>query len=304
MMRGCMTAMVTPFDSRHRVDYRAIRRLVEFQIGASVSGLVPLGTTGESPTVSDEERRRIIGAVVDAAAGKVPVIAGTGSNSTEKTIHYTREAERLGSDAALIVAPYYNKPSQEGIYRHFKAVSAASRLPVIVYNIAGRTGVNIETATLARIARLDNVIGVKEASGSITQMMDVISSVPPEFTVLSGDDSFAMPLISLGGCGVISVASNLLPRRMVEMTDAVLSGETGKARRLHYELLPLFKAAFIEPNPAPIKAAMALSGMYVGGVRSPLCEMEQRNLVRPRKVLSRYPELGKGRAGARRSDKV
>ncbi len=285
---GCMTAMVTPFDRKLEVDYEGLRENVKLQIEGGVSGLVPLGTTGESPTINDEERKMIIQNVVSEAAGKVPVIVGTGTNSTEKTVKYTKEAEKLGADAALVVSPYYNKPSQEGLYKHFEAVANATTLPLIIYNIAGRTGINIETSTLERLSRLDNIIGVKESSGSIVQIMEVISQLPEEFVVLSGDDNFTLPLIAMGGRGTISVASNLFPKMVSEMVGSALSGDHGKAKKLHYALLPLFKAIFIETNPVPIKTAMNILGMHAGGVRLPLCELQPQNAERLKSVLSKY----------------
>ena len=288
---GCITAMITPFNKKLQVDYNGLRELVKFQIGSGISGLAPLGTTGEAPTIDDEERKGIIETVVDEAEGKVPVIVGTGSNSTEKTVKYTKEAERLGAEAALVVTPYYNRPSQEGIYHHFKALSEATRLPIIVYNIPSRTGVNIETETMVRIAKLDNVMGVKESSKNMQQMMDVINSMPNGFSVLSGDDNYTLPLIALGGHGAISVVSNLLPSRVSEMVRNALSGNMELARKLHYELMPIFKGAFIEPNPAPIKAAMNIAGMPAGSVRAPLCSMEAKNIERLKSAIGRYSEL-------------
>ncbi len=290
-LEGCMTAMVTPFDSGMEVDYEGLRANVRFQIDNGVRALVPLGTTGESPTIRDGERKKIIEAVVAEARGRVPVIVGTGTNSTHSTMEHTKEAENLGADAALVVSPYYNKPTQEGLYRHFEAVSKSARIPIIIYNIQGRTGVNIETPTLMRLAKLHNVAGVKEASGSVAQMMDVIDQKPKEFAVLSGDDNLTLPLIGMGGKGVISVVSNLLPRRVSGMVDAALLGDMEMARRMHYELMPIFKGAFVETNPIPIKAAMQLSGMPSGDLRLPLCGLQQQNLDKLRQVLLKYKEL-------------
>ena len=288
---GCLTAMVTPFDENLEVDYDGLRQNVRFQIENDISGLVPLGTTGESPTIHEDEREQIISAVIDEANGKVPIIIGTGTNSTEKTIQHTRQAKDLGADAALIVSPYYNKPTQEGLYWHFKAVNDAVDMPIIVYNIQGRTGVNIETPTLLRISELENVAGVKEASGSISQMMDVISQLPKDFIVLSGDDNMTLPLIALGGRGVISVVSNLFPRMVSDMVGFALNRELDKARDLHYILMPIFKGAFIETNPIPIKAAMTLAGMPAGKCRLPLCDMSQQNLGKLKDVLNKYQEI-------------
>jgi len=285
-----MTAMVTPFDQKGNVNYDGLEENTKYQIKNGISGLVPLGTTGESPTITTEERKEIIEAVINAA-GKIPVIPGTGTNSTEKTIKYSKEAEKLGADAVLIVSPYYNKPSQEGLFRHFKAVNDAIDIPVIVYNIQSRTGVNIETSTLARMTKLKNIAAVKEASGSIAQMMDVINQMPEDFTVLSGDDNMTLPLIAAGGKGVISVVSNLLPRMVSDMVAAALKGDNEKARKINYKLLPIFKAAFIETNPVPIKTAMRWAGMPSGHCRLPLCDMLPENEEKLKNVLKKYQEI-------------
>ena len=290
MFKGCLTAMVTPFDQKGNVDYDGLEENIKFQIKNGISGLVPLGTTGESPTITIEERKEIIEAVVNSA-GKIPVVPGTGSNSTEKTIKYRKEAEKLGADAVLIVSPYYNKPSQEGLFKHFKAVDDAINIPIIIYNIQSRTGVNIETPTLARMAKLKNIAGVKEASGSMAQMMDVINQLPEDFTVLSGDDNMTLPLIAVGGRGVISVVSNLFPKLVSDMTNYALKGENEKARKLNYKLLPIFKAAFIETNPAPIKTAMRWAGMPAGHCRLPLCNMLPENEEKLKNVLKKYQEI-------------
>ena len=286
-----MTAIITPFNKKLEVDYEGLKSNIKFQIENGVSGLVPLGTTGESPTISDEEREKILATTINAADGKVPVIAGVGTNSTSHTIEYARQAEDLGADALLVVSPYYNKPTQEGLYRHYEAVSKAVNIPIVVYNIQSRTGVNIETKTLARMAALPNMAAVKEASGSMQQISDVIDSMPKEFTVLSGDDNMTLPLISAGGSGVISVVSNLLPKRLSSMVGAALSSKMDVARVMQHELLPVFKAAFIETNPVPIKTAMSLCGMPSGGVRLPLCEMSSENSKYLAKVISMYMEL-------------
>ena len=285
-----MTAMVTPFDQKGNVNYDGLEENTKYQIKNGISGLVPLGTTGESPTITTEERKEIIEAVINAA-GKIPVIPGTGTNSTEKTIKYSKEAEKLGADAVLIVSPYYNKPSQEGLFRHFKAVNDAIDIPVIVYNIQSRTGVNIETSTLARMTKLKNIAAVKEASGSIAQMMDVINQMPEDFAVLSGDDNMTLPLIAAGGRGVISVVSNLLPRMVSDMVAAALKGDNEKARKINYKLLPIFKAAFIETNPVPIKTAMRWAGMPSGHCRLPLCDMLPENEEKLKNVLKKYQEI-------------
>ncbi|MBI2134007.1 4-hydroxy-tetrahydrodipicolinate synthase [Candidatus Woesearchaeota archaeon] len=287
---GCITAMITPMNEDGSVDYEGLAKNTEFQIKNGISGLVPLGTTGESPTIHDDERDRIIKTVVEACNGQVPVIVGTGTNSTEKTIKYTKQAKILGADAALIVSPYYNKPTQEGLYQHFITAATAANMPVIVYNIMGRTGVNIETPTLKRIAEHKNIIAVKEASGNMSQMMDVLNELPADFTVLSGDDNITLPLMCLGGRGVISVISNLLPSKVSRMTAMALEGDYEAARQVHFELLPIFKAAFIETNPMPIKTAMSMAGMPSGPCRLPLCKMMPQNEEKLRKVVEKYME--------------
>lgn len=286
MFKGAITAIVTPFKENGELDEESLRRLVEFQIENGIDGIVPCGTTGESPTLDYEEHQRVIEIVIDAAKGKVPVIAGTGSNSAKEAIEITKHAADAGADASLQVCPYYNKPTQEGLYRHFSAIANSVDIPIIVYNIQGRTGVNMETQTLARLAKEhSSIIGVKEASGNIAQMMDVISTLPKEFVVLSGDDNLTLPLMVLGGKGVISVASNIAPKEMHNMTEYALNGDFEKARKLHYELLPLFKGIFIETNPIPIKAALAMKGLVKETYRLPLCEMKAENREKLRQVL-------------------
>ena len=282
---GAITAMVTPFSQNGEVDYGGLRNNVRFQIKEGISGLLPLGTTGETPTLSAEEKEKVAKAVIEEAGGKVPVLVGTGSYSTKTTIEQTKKAKELGADAALIVSPYYNKPTQEGLYLHFKSVAESVDIPIIIYNIQGRTGVNIETGTLLRLSSIKNIIGVKEASGNINQMMDVINQLPKDFVVLSGDDSLTLPLMSLGGRGVISVVSNLLPKKVSRMVELYLEGKTEEAKKLHYELLPLFRAAFIETNPMPIKAAMSICGMPAGKCRLPLCDLQPQNEEKLKNVL-------------------
>jgi 4-hydroxy-tetrahydrodipicolinate synthase len=266
----------------------ALRENVRFQIENGVHGLVPLGTTGESPTIREEERKLIIKAVVDEVNSKIPVIVGTGTYSTEEAVRLSKEAQDLGADGLLVVAPYYNKPTQEGLYLHFKAISEAVDLPIIVYNIPGRTGVNVEVQTLVRLSQFDNIVAVKEASGNLAQVMDIIEALGDRITVLSGDDNLTLPIMALGGKGVISVISNLLPKPMVEFVEAALKGDFKKAKELHYHLLPLFKAAFIETNPIPIKTMMNLVGMKAGPCRLPLCNMQPHNLEKVKKIFLRY----------------
>jgi 4-hydroxy-tetrahydrodipicolinate synthase len=277
MYEGVFTALVTPFTEEGKIDEQALRRLVDFQIEEGIDGLVPVGTTGESPTLGAEETEAVIRITVEQARGRVPVIAGAGSNSTDKAIHLAAAAKKLGATASLQVAPYYNKPTAEGFYRHFTAIADAVDLPMVVYNIPGRTGKNIENSTMLRLAGHRNIVAVKEASGDVSQMMNLIAQKPAAFAVLSGDDNLAFPLIALGGKGVISVASNLVPGRMKEMVSAALQGKWDKARELHYKLLPLFKAIFIETNPIPIKAALAMKGLMKEVYRLPMCPLAEEN---------------------------
>jgi len=271
MISGVMTALATPFKENGALDMEALDRLVDFQIDNGINALVPMGTTGESPTVSHDENMEVVERVIRRSEGKVPVIAGTGSNSTDEAIRMTRIAKSLGAFASLQVAPYYNKPTQEGLYRHYISIADAIDIPIVVYNIRGRTGVNIETPTLLRMAAHPNIIAVKEASGDLGQMMDVIDSKPKDFVVLSGDDNMAVPLTLMGAAGVISVASNIIPKHMCEMIDAARAGQVEKARTMHFELLPLFKSLFLETNPIPIKFCMAQLGMIEMAWRLPLC---------------------------------
>jgi 4-hydroxy-tetrahydrodipicolinate synthase len=276
-LEGVYTALVTPMSGNGDVDEKALRRLVDFQIEGGVSGLVPVGTTGESPTLTGEECKRVIAIVVEQARGRVPVIAGAGSNCTSEAIEYTRDAKEVGADASLQVAPYYNKPTSEGFIRHFSAIADAVDLPLVVYNIPGRTGKNIDNQTMLEIAKHRGIVAVKEASGDIGQVMDLISKKPKDFAVLSGDDNLVFPIMALGGTGVISVASNIAPERMAKFVSAALKGNWDEARKNHYELLPLFKAIFIETNPIPIKAALAMKGMMEENYRLPMCPMAAKN---------------------------
>lgn len=273
--QGVLTALVTPFDQRGAVDGDALKRLVEQQIAAGVAGLVPMGTTGESPTLSHEEHLAVVGQVVRWADGRVPVIAGAGSNSTDEALHLTREAKKLGVSATLQVVPYYNRPSQEGLARHFLALADQVDLPLLVYNIAGRTGRNLETDTLMRLAAHPNIVGVKEASGDLGQITEVLQRRPAGFSVLSGDDALLFPLLALGGDGVISVAAHLVAEDLVQLTRWGLEGRLTEARALHFRLLPLIKALFIDTNPVPLKTALALQGRAQETFRLPLCAMDE-----------------------------
>jgi len=273
---GAFTALITPMKDSGEVDYDGYRRLIEFQIGEGIDGIVPLGTTGETPTLDETEEEPLIKIAVEAAKGKIPVMIGTGSNDTKHMVLYTERAKRLGADAALVVTPYYNKPNDEGLIRHFEAAASVG-LPVIVYNIASRTGRNIPTPLMEKIARIPGIVGVKEASGDINQIGDVIREVAVpamadnrKFWVLSGDDAMTLPLMALGGEGVISVISNVLPAKVKALVSACIAGDFDKARKIHFELLPFIKAAFIETNPIPVKRAAALMGLPAGPVRLPL----------------------------------
>ena len=274
--RGVFTAMITPFTEYNTVDYISLERLVEAQINAGIDGLVPCGTTGESPTLSHEEHDRVIAQTIRFAKGRVPVIAGTGSNATNEAIRLSQHAQDAGVDAVLLVNPYYNKPTQKGLYLHFKAIADSVSVPCILYNIKGRTGVNLETETLLRLeAECPNIVAVKEASGSIDQMSSVISTTEEDFSVLSGDDNLTLDLIRKGGDGVISVASNLFPSEMVKMTHAALSGDYETAEKYNAWFSEFFKVCFVETNPIPIKTAMAKAGYCKEIFRLPLCTFEK-----------------------------
>ncbi len=274
--RGVYTALITPFTDLGVVDYKALERIVNHQIEAGIDGLVPCGTTGESPTLSHEEHDRVIAQTIKYASGRVPVIAGTGSNSTTEAIRLSQHAEDAGASALLLVNPYYNKPTQKGMYLHFKAIADSVKIPCILYNIKGRTGVNLETETLRRLEEdCGNIVAVKEASGSLDQMEEVIRTTDEDFMVLSGDDNLALDLIRRGGDGVISVASNLFPHEMAKMIHSALNGHCQEAERLGEWFAPFFSACFIETNPIPIKTAMAHMGWCRESFRLPLCTLEK-----------------------------
>jgi 4-hydroxy-tetrahydrodipicolinate synthase len=285
MFQGVFTAIVTPFNQDETINEDDLKKLIDFNIENGVSGIVPMGTTGESPTLNHDEHVRVIEIVCKHVKGRAPVIAGTGSNSTKEALFMTSRAKDLGADASLQVAPYYNKPTQEGFYRHFKKIADEVDLPMIIYNIPGRTGKNIETDTIVKLAKHPNIVGVKEASGSLPQMMDVIHRTPEDFVVLSGDDNLTLPLMVAGGKGVVSVASNIVPDRMSAMVKAGLENNFGEMRELHYGLLPFFKVEFIETNPIPIKTALAMKGMIREVFRLPMCEMSGENKKKLKIVL-------------------
>ena len=285
-IRGCGTALVTPFRQDGSIDHDALRRLVQFQLREGIDFLVPCGTTGETPTLEHGEYLGVIRLVLQETAGKAPVIAGVGGNNTKKVIELAQEVQRLGVQGILSVAPYYNKPTQEGLYQHFKAIAESTGLPVILYNVPGRTSSNIEPGTVARLSKVPNIVGIKEASGSITQQMEVLNAVEPGFRVLSGDDAFTFPLTALGGVGVISVASNEIPGPMTRLAHLLLDGRYDEARKLNAELLPLMQANFIETSPIPVKAALAMMGMIEEVYRLPLVPMKPENRAKLEKVLA------------------
>jgi 4-hydroxy-tetrahydrodipicolinate synthase len=286
--QGSFVAMVTPFRNG-KVDEAKLKELVEFHVSHGTDGLIPCGTTGESPTLNHDEHRRVVEIVVEAARGRIRVIAGTGSNSTAEAIDMTKHAERAGASGALVVNPYYNKPTQEGLYRHFRAVAESVAIPVVLYNIQSRTAINVETDTMARLARdVKNIVGVKEASGSLDQMSQVIAACGPDFSVLSGDDNITLPLLAIGGSGVVSVIANIVPRETADLVHAALEGDWKRARDLHYRLFPLARAAFLETNPIPIKEAMAMAGMLEPEFRLPMCRMSDANREKLRAILKPY----------------
>ena len=272
MFSGVYTALITPFNSDGTIDFESYRALINNQIKEGISGLLPVGTTGESPTLTHKENLQVVEEAIKIANGKTPVIAGTGSNSTTEAVDMTKIAKSMGADASLQVAPYYNKPTQEGLYRHFMTIADKCDLPIMIYNIKGRSGVNIETETLMRLASHEMVVGVKEASGDISQMMDVIQNRPENFSVMVGDDNIAFPFTALGGDGVISVVSNIIPGKMEKMIALTKQGDIESARKLHYEILPLCKGMFIETSPIPVKSAMSMLGLCNEVYRLPLCE--------------------------------
>lgn len=270
MFTGCGTALVTPFTKDGGLDESTLRSLVRRQIKAGINFLVPCGTTGESPTLTRREHLRVIEITLEEAKGVVPVLGGAGGYNTHEVIELGRELKSLGCDGILSVTPYYNKPTQEGLYQHYKAIAAAVSLPIVVYSVQGRTGVNVEPLTLKRLAEIDNIVGVKEASGNIGQMASVIHHVPERFAVLSGDDSITIPLIALGGKGIVSVVSNEIPRQMTELAQLALSGDFNGARKIQREFLPLMEINFVESNPIPVKAAMAIMGLLEPVWRLPM----------------------------------
>jgi 4-hydroxy-tetrahydrodipicolinate synthase len=285
MFTGCGTALVTPFRRDQSLDEETLRKLVRRQVDAGINFLVPCGTTGESPTLTRAEHLRVVEIAVEEAGGRIPVLAGAGGYNTSEVIELAKELEHVGADGILSVTPYYNKPTQEGLYQHYRAIADAIRLPIVVYSVQGRTGVNVEPATLARLAQIETIVGVKEASGNIGQMANVLHEVPKHFTVLSGDDAVTIPLIALGGRGVISVVSNEIPGRMTQLAQCCLHGDFEGARVIQARYLPLMNVNFVESNPIPVKAAMGLMGLLDPVYRLPMCPPSSASLAKIEKVL-------------------
>lgn len=290
MLSGCLVAMITPFRDGE-IDEPALRELVRFHLRNGTDGLVPCGTTGESVTMTEDEQLRVIQIVVEEVNHKIPVVAGTGTNSTAKTIKMTRSAQKVGADGALLVTPYYNKPTQEGLYRHFEAVAKATDLPLLLYNVPSRTSVNMAAETTARLAKIPTMLGIKEASGSMDQVSQIVENVRPDFAVLSGDDSLTLPMLALGGVGVVSVVGNIAPSAMSELVRAYLQGNVARARELHYQLFDLCRAMFIETNPIPVKTAAGILGMCSSDLRLPLTPMSEANRQKLEAVLKSSPVL-------------
>jgi len=288
MFKGSLVAIVTPFKNNN-IDEAKLKELIEFQIKNGTNGIVPCGTTGESPTLSVQEHERVIEITIQTVKGRVPVIAGTGANSTAEAVVLTKHAAKAGADASLQVSPYYNKPTQKGLYLHFKAIADSVNIPLILYNIQGRTAINIDPDTIGKLAKdCKNIVGVKEASGSLDQMARTKAVCPEDFLLISGDDSLTLPLLGIGGVGVISVVANIVPADVRAMIDAFKKGNVKEAQKMHYKLLPLVKAMFIETNPISVKTAMGLLKMIEPGLRLPLCEMSDNNLEKLKKVLADY----------------
>ena len=287
MFKGSMVALVTPFIGG-KIDEKALKSLIDFQIKNGTTAIVPCGTTGESPTLSYEEHERVIELTIKFAAGRVPVIAGTGANSTDEAIMLTRHAEAAGAAGSLQVSPYYNRPTQKGLYLHFKAIADSVKIPIILYNIASRTGVNIEPDTFAKLAAIKNIVGVKEASGNLEQMSRIKKVCPKEFLLISGDDALTLPVMAIGGVGIISVVSNVIPKDVAAMVNAAAKGNMKDAASLHYKMLDLVKAMFVETNPIPVKTALGLMKMIDPEIRLPLCEMMPENKEKLVKALKDY----------------
>ena len=287
MYEGAMVAIVTPFKDG-RVDEKGFKDLIDFLIQEEIEGIVPCGTTGESATLSHTEHQRVIDLAVEAVRKRVPVIAGTGSNSTAEAVGLTQHAKAAGADAALLVVPYYNKPTQEGLYQHYCRIAEEAELPLILYNIPSRTGINMLPTTVARLAQIPNIIGIKEASGSLGQISEVVALCGRDFVVLSGDDALTLPILAVGGKGIISVVANVLPKQTAELVKAFRSGQVDEARKIHHRLRPLVDALFCETNPIPVKAALAMMGKISSELRLPLTALSKSNQERLKKVLAEY----------------
>ena len=281
---GSIVAIITPFRNG-KVDEQALRDLIDWQIASGTDGIVPCGTSGESATLTYEEHNRVIEITVQTVKRRVPVIAGTGSNSTEEAIALTRHAKEVGADGALLISPYYNKPTQEGLFLHHRAVAEAVDIPQVLYNIPGRTAVNMTPQTVARLSKIKQIVGIKEGSGSLQQVSDIVHLCSDRFTVLAGDDALTLPMLAVGAKGVVTVTANVAPADMAGMIDAWADGDLAKARQLHYKLYPLFQALFLETNPIPVKQAMALMGKASPELRLPLCAMSQDNLDKLTQVM-------------------
>ncbi len=288
MISGSLVAIITPFK-KNKIDYDTLTKLIEFQIAGGTHGIVPCGTTGESPTLSHDEHRDVIKHTIEIVDKRVPVIAGTGSNSTEEAINLTRYAEQAGADAALVIVPYYNKPTQEGMFQHFKAVASNTGIPIILYNVPGRTSANMLPETVSRLrSKCNNIIGIKEASGSLTQASEILSQCGKDFLLLSGEDALNFPLLAIGASGFITVTANIVPNDVAGLYNNFVASDYNACRDLHYKLLPLNEALFLETNPVPVKRALALMNMIEMGCRLPLCEMSKSHLDKLKSVLKNY----------------
>jgi 4-hydroxy-tetrahydrodipicolinate synthase len=287
MFKGAITAIVTPFKNG-RLDEEAYRELIEFQIKGGIQGIVPCGTTGESPTLSHAEHKRVVETCIDQVKKRVVVIAGSGSNNTAEAVELTQHAQAAGADAALMITPYYNKPTQEGLYQHYKTVASQTKIPIVVYNVPGRTSVNLLPETMARLAGIPHIVGLKDATGDLKQGSKTLELCGDKITVLSGDDFTSLPLMCVGGMGVISVVSNVAPADMAGMCNAFFKGDLATAKALHYKMWPLMEAMFFETNPVPVKTAVKLMGKITGEVRQPLCPMSAANEDKLRQVMQKY----------------
>ena len=287
MFEGSFVAIVTPFKNG-KVDAKALKGLIEFHIKNGTNGIVPCGTTGESATLDHQEHEEVIRIAVETCEGRLPVLAGTGSNSTHEAIELTLTAQKLGADGALLITPYYNKPTQEGLYQHFAAVEKETKLPIVLYNVPSRTSINMLPATVARLSQIENIVGIKEASGNLVQVSEIIKSCGPAFEVISGEDALTWPILALGGKGVISVTANLVPDKFARLCSAALAGDMETARTAHYELMKLNDIMFIETNPIPVKTALAIMGRIDNEFRAPLCAPSENNLAALQSVLEEY----------------